>query len=116
MMAVKTFPRGACHSEAFRFKDHLNLTDRLEIALEYLKLGGFYGVVTDLADDYNNNRQRIYEKPSAGRGFASIRLSASLRDILKRIQEALLHQKDLYHLMNEISKTTRRLEGRRFAP
>ena len=30
------------------FKDDLDLTDRLEIALEYLKQGGFYGVVTDL--------------------------------------------------------------------
>ncbi len=47
--------------EAFSFKDHLRLTDRLEIALEYLRLGGFYGVVTDLADAYNTNRQRIYD-------------------------------------------------------
>ena len=51
------------------FKDHLRLTDRLQIALEYLKRGGFYGVITDLADDYNTNRQRIY-------------------DILKRVLEA----------------------------
>ena len=70
MMVVKTFP----------FKDHLSLTDRLEIALEYLKVGGFYGVVTDLADAYNTNRQRVYEKP--------LRLSASLRDTLNRILEA----------------------------
>ena len=37
------------------FKDHLDLTNRLEIALEYLKQGGFYGVVTDLANAYNTN-------------------------------------------------------------
>jgi hypothetical protein len=43
------------------FKDHLDLTNRLEIALEYLKQGGFYGVVTDLADAYNTNRQRVYD-------------------------------------------------------
>ncbi len=43
------------------FKDHLDLTNRLEIALEYLKQGGFYGVVTDLANAYNTNRQRVYD-------------------------------------------------------
>jgi hypothetical protein len=43
------------------FKDHLDLTNRLEIALEYLKQGGFYGVVTDLANSYNTNRQRVYD-------------------------------------------------------
>jgi hypothetical protein len=43
------------------FKDHLDLTDRLEIALEYLKHSGFYGVVTDLANAYNTNRQRVYD-------------------------------------------------------
>jgi hypothetical protein len=47
--------------EAFSFKDHLRLTDRLQIASEYLSRGGFYGVVTDLADAYNTNRQRIYD-------------------------------------------------------
>ena len=47
--------------EIFPFKDHLNLTDRLEIASEYLRLGRFYGVITDLADAYNTNRQRIYD-------------------------------------------------------
>jgi hypothetical protein len=43
------------------FKDHLDLTNRLEIAVEYLKQGGFYGVVTDLANTYNTNRQRVYD-------------------------------------------------------
>lgn len=43
------------------FKDHLDLTDRLEIASEYLRQGGFYGVVTDLAHAYNTNRQRVYD-------------------------------------------------------
>ena len=43
------------------FKDHLDLTNRLEIALEYLKQGGFYGAVTDLANSYNTNRQRVYD-------------------------------------------------------
>ena len=43
------------------FKDDLDLTKRLEIALEYLKQGGFYGVVTDLANAYNTNRQRVYD-------------------------------------------------------
>ncbi len=46
---------------AIPFRDHLNLSDRLEIALEYLKRGGFYGVVTDLANAYNTNRQRVYD-------------------------------------------------------
>lgn len=43
------------------FKDHLDLTNRLEIALEYLKQGGFYGVVTDLANAFDTNRQRVYD-------------------------------------------------------
>jgi hypothetical protein len=43
------------------FKDHLDLTNRLEIALEYLKHGGFYGIITDLANAYNTNRQRVYD-------------------------------------------------------
>jgi hypothetical protein len=43
------------------FKDDLDLTNRLEIALEYLRQGGFYGVVTDLANAYNTNRQRVYD-------------------------------------------------------
>ena len=51
MMIVKTLS----------FKDDLDLTDRLEIAVEYLKRGGFYGVVIDLANAYNTNRQRVYD-------------------------------------------------------
>ena len=51
MMLVKTLS----------FKDHLDLTDRLEIAVEYLKRGGFYGAVIDLAKAYNTNRQRVYD-------------------------------------------------------
>ena len=47
--------------EAFSFKDHLRLIDRLQIASEYLKLDGCYGVITDLADAYNTNRQRVYD-------------------------------------------------------
>jgi hypothetical protein len=43
------------------FKDHLDLINRLEISVEYLKQGGFYGVVTDLANSYNTNRQRVYD-------------------------------------------------------
>ena len=43
------------------FKDDLDLTKRLEIALEYLKQDGFYGIVTDLANAYNTNRQRVYD-------------------------------------------------------
>ncbi|MHA2313554.1 MAG: hypothetical protein ACXADF_18925 [Candidatus Thorarchaeota archaeon] len=43
------------------FKDHLDLADRLKIALEYLQQGGFYGVITDLADAYNTNRQSVYD-------------------------------------------------------
>ncbi|MHA2119432.1 MAG: hypothetical protein ACW98J_10980 [Candidatus Thorarchaeota archaeon] len=43
------------------FKDDLDLTNRLEIVLEYLRQGGLYGVVTDLANAYNTNRQRVYD-------------------------------------------------------
>ncbi|MFC1713063.1 hypothetical protein ACFL6S_05315 [Candidatus Poribacteria bacterium] len=51
MMIVKTLS----------FKDDLDLTDRLEIAVEYLKRGGFYGSVVDLANACNTNRQRVYD-------------------------------------------------------
>ena len=47
--------------ETLSFKDHMDLTDRLEIALEYLKRGGFYGVVIDLANAHKTNRQRVYD-------------------------------------------------------
>ena len=43
------------------FKDHLDLTNRLEIALEYSRQDRFYGVVTDLANAYHTNRQRVYD-------------------------------------------------------
>ena len=43
------------------FKDDLDLINRLEIVLEYLRQGRFYGVVTDLANTYNTNRQRVYD-------------------------------------------------------
>ncbi len=48
-------------TKALSFKDHLDLADRLKIALEYLGQGGLYGVITDLANAYNTNRQRVYD-------------------------------------------------------
>ncbi|MHA2079505.1 MAG: hypothetical protein ACW99X_18095 [Candidatus Thorarchaeota archaeon] len=48
-------------AKTLSFKDHLDLADRLEIAVEYLKRGGFYGAVIDLANAYNTNRQRVYD-------------------------------------------------------
>ena len=87
------------------FKDHLDLTDRLEIALEYLKQGGFYGVVTDLANAYNTNRQRVYDildrvleafhpkppgpssKPSEAREKRIAELEAEIASLRVRVQE-----------------------------
>jgi hypothetical protein len=74
------------------FRDHLDLTNRLEIALEYLKQGGFYGVVTDLANAYNTSRtggQRTAlpvfptALPRTGRAnFSASRLSTSTQPCL----------------------------------
>lgn len=47
--------------KSLSFRDDLDLTDRLEIALEYLRQGGFYGVITDLAKAYSTNRQCVYD-------------------------------------------------------
>ena len=87
------------------FKDHLDLTNRLEIALEYLKQGGFYGVVTDLANAYNTNRQRVYDildrvlsafhpkppgptpKPVEAREKRIAELDAEIASLRARIQE-----------------------------
>jgi hypothetical protein len=87
------------------FKDHLDLADRLEIALEYLKQGGFYGVITDLANAYNTNRQRVYDildrvleafqqkppgpttKPSEAREKRIAELEAENASLRVRIQE-----------------------------
>ncbi len=43
------------------FKDHLDLTNRLEMALECSRQGGVYVVVTDLANVFNTNRQWVYD-------------------------------------------------------
>jgi hypothetical protein len=44
----------------YAYKDHLNLPDRLAIAQTYTRLGGYRGLVTELAIDYRTNRQQIY--------------------------------------------------------
>ncbi len=44
----------------YAYKDHLDLSDRLAIAQTYTHLGGYHGLVTELAIDYQTNRQQIY--------------------------------------------------------
>ena len=44
----------------YAYKDHLNLPDRLGIAQTYTRLGGYHGLVTELATDFQTNRQQIY--------------------------------------------------------
>ena len=45
---------------AYSYKDCLTLSDRLTIAQTYSRLGGYHGLVTELAIDYQTNRQQIY--------------------------------------------------------
>jgi len=45
---------------AYAYKDHLDVSDRLGIAHTYPRLGGYHGLVTELAIDYQTNRQQIY--------------------------------------------------------
>ena len=45
---------------SYAYKDNLNLSDRLAIAQTYTRLGGYHGLVTELAIDYQTNRQQIY--------------------------------------------------------
>jgi len=44
----------------YAYKDRLNLSARLGIAQTYTRLGGYHGLVTELAIDYQTNRQQIY--------------------------------------------------------
>jgi len=44
----------------YQYKNNLNLSDRLAIAHKYIRLNGYHGLVTELAEDYNTNRQQIY--------------------------------------------------------
>ena len=43
-----------------QYKNGLRLEDRLAIAHDYVFLGGYHGLVTELARDHDTNRQRIY--------------------------------------------------------
>ena len=45
---------------AYSYKDHLTLCDRLSIAQRYSRLGGYHGLVTELAMDFSTNRGQIY--------------------------------------------------------
>ena len=45
---------------AYAYKDRLDVSDRLGIAHTYPCLGGYHGLVTELAIDYQTNRQQIY--------------------------------------------------------
>lgn len=44
----------------FQYKDRLDLSDRLVIAQTYVRSQGYHGLVTELATDYQTNRQQIY--------------------------------------------------------
>ena len=44
----------------YAYKDHLNLSDCLAIAQTYTRLGGYHGLVTELAIDYQTNLKPIY--------------------------------------------------------
>ncbi len=44
----------------FQYKDHLPLSDRLAIAQTYVRFDGYRGLVTELATDFQTNRQQIY--------------------------------------------------------
>ena len=46
--------------QPYRYKDHLSLQDRLAIAHTYVCFEGSHGLVTELAIDYQTNRQQIY--------------------------------------------------------
>lgn len=46
--------------QPYSYKDHLHLSDRLAIAQTYVRSQGYRGLVTELATDYQTNRQQIY--------------------------------------------------------
>lgn len=46
--------------QPYQYKDHLSLQDRLSIAHTYVHFEGSHGLVTELAIDYQTNRQQIY--------------------------------------------------------
>ena len=44
----------------FRYKDNLPLSSRLAIAQTYVRFDGYHGLVTELATDFQTNRQQIH--------------------------------------------------------
>ena len=44
----------------FQYKDNLPLSSRLAIAQTYVRFDGYHGLVTELATDFQTNRQQIY--------------------------------------------------------
>ena len=72
--------------EAFSFKDHLRLTDTLEIALEYLELGGFYGIITDL--EVLSAYRNLWEKVRALKKLIPVFLK-----VLSSVKKILYHPK-----------------------
>ena len=44
----------------FQYKDNLPLSSRLAIAQTYVCFDGYHGLVTELATDFQTNRQQIY--------------------------------------------------------
>ena len=44
----------------FQYKDNLPLSSRLAIAQTYVRFDGYHGLVTELATDFQMNRQQIY--------------------------------------------------------
>jgi hypothetical protein len=105
-----------------QYKDNLNLNNRLAIAHTYVRLGGYHGLVTELALDYNTNRQQIYAiLRHAGQGFApkqpgpepgaSFRLYeriATLEAINKRLEQE--NAQLLFRLQRSVEITPQRLE------
>ena len=44
----------------FQYKDNLPFSSRLAIAQTYVCFDGYHGLVTELATDFQTNRQQIY--------------------------------------------------------
>ena len=56
----------------FQYKDNLPLSSCLAIAQTYVCFGGYHGLVTELATDFQTNRQQIYAiLADVEQGFAS---------------------------------------------
>ncbi len=95
----------------YAYKDHLDLSDRLAIAQTYTHLGGYHGLVTELAIDYQTNRQQIYAILSDVEiGFAPQLPGPNLQERSRLVERVATLETVNQQLMTENAQLSARLD------